>query len=1031
MTPQTANRMETERSVLIAYKRDDDSEWRCSGVRINGPYVLTVDHCASGFDHQIVVNGRSYAARVVVRGTPQVDLAILEVNGIEQVDALQCALIDRTKIDTIRNCVAVGFPRWKLRDSRPIRAQISATVATSEGTDPAAASSEGLLSLKITDPIASDISLAPGQLDRPGSLWAGMSGAAVTTSEGQLIGIIRSHVSHEGPRYLTASPLSFIDQLPETTARAFWAALGVAYPTKLPTLPLPPSHLGMPITRIVIGQIPRAPLSYVARDVSARLDLALDGTRNQTIAALVGMRGVGKTQIAACYARDSLAKNTPLVVWIDASTEDALLDGIDHVVERLSLYEIGRDESKSICLLREFLETSDLDSLFIFDGAPNPDVIRSVLPGGGRARFLITTTDRRFDGMANLIEVPEFTRSESINFLTNRTSLAEYSGADGVADALGDLPVALAQAASVIRRRHWTFDAYLDRLRNTSIASLLTRLPGDDYPAAVAAALQLSIDNIATDGSHLTALLIPLLAAIAGDTRVDFALRLAHVALGNGQHSVDEVEKAIGELIDVSIISSSLTGDTIRMHSLMARIVREECILSGEWDAILRVIEAMIAEALFPISESWRRRREGGHLVQIVEGVWSTASAHAPQPLLRSMTSHRLWVIEFMVAVSEISRAIDLSILVVHDTERIFGADDELCLAARHLLALSLHNHGEHERAATVLESLVEDSTRILGISHPKTLERCNQLGSAYRFCGRLSYAVDVFQDLATTASTALGPRHFTTLSARNDLADALTALGRVQGAISVFEDLIPDVVDVLGDDSPDTLAVRSNLARAYEVDGQVDRSIGLFEHVLADSERILGADHPRTSASRSNLAHAIEARGDTTRAIELFKQAASELTELVGVDHPHALAVRDNLARAYHSDGQLAEAITLFTAVLADRSSALGPSHPDTLITQHKLAVARLASGDVRAAIQELETVILHRVRVLGSANPRTLSSRRQLALAYQSDGRYKEALDELLSALADSVRELGEDHALSIKLRRDVNRVKPSGHA
>lgn len=91
--------------------------------------------------------------------------------------------------------------------------------------------------MKITDPEARIYPVPAGELET--SLWAGMSGAAVVTTENFLIGVVRTHALPEGPRSLTVTPLEAINRLPENVASRLWRALGVTEnPTEWPRLPL-------------------------------------------------------------------------------------------------------------------------------------------------------------------------------------------------------------------------------------------------------------------------------------------------------------------------------------------------------------------------------------------------------------------------------------------------------------------------------------------------------------------------------------------------------------------------------------------------------------------------------------------------------------------------------------------------------------------------------------------------------------------------------------------------------------------------
>jgi len=79
----------------------------------------------------------------------------------------------------------------------------------------------------------------------------------------------------------------------------------------------------------------------------------------------------------------------------------------------------------------------------IFDHADQPDDLLPFIPAGP-GDVLITSRDHRWQPIVDTVQLDVFERAESVQFLTKRVPrhLTEID-ADRLADALGDLPLAL------------------------------------------------------------------------------------------------------------------------------------------------------------------------------------------------------------------------------------------------------------------------------------------------------------------------------------------------------------------------------------------------------------------------------------------------------------------------------------------------------------------------------------------------------------------------------------------------------------
>ena len=216
--------LEPERAVLVRRAVRGGDRFG-SGVHVFNTAVLTARHCTNGRDLHVLFDGRWLPVTAVQTLGEDVDLALLTVDGIPPVEALDVVHLDRSRAMSLEGCVALGFPRWKLGASGDrYLAHVSGWIPVLDGLGAIPGPESNKASLRLQDPATRP---APrGAMSR--TQWAGMSGAGVYWRSGAddyLVGILCEHPVAEGDQSLALTPMSVITS--KTLGGDFFAAMGV------------------------------------------------------------------------------------------------------------------------------------------------------------------------------------------------------------------------------------------------------------------------------------------------------------------------------------------------------------------------------------------------------------------------------------------------------------------------------------------------------------------------------------------------------------------------------------------------------------------------------------------------------------------------------------------------------------------------------------------------------------------------------------------------------------------------------------
>ncbi|GGW33788.1 ATP-binding protein [Streptomyces lucensis JCM 4490] len=789
--------------------------------------------------------------------------------------------------------------------------------------------------------------------------WTREERNAVAARRGRMVPLVLAPLTVDVPAHF--APLLWTDLYGLGESAAAKALLGAvngptadidtpAFPPNAPDAPNPAGTPAFPGARTPDGPGPsaapdrpevwevsvgRTPYFTGREEVISQVREGLRGGRF----ILRGLGGIGKTQIALEYAH-RFAGQYDIVWWIDAEQADQLPVHYTELATRLGIAKPDAGAEHNTRALMDHLRTHDR-WLIILDNAQNPDHFSDLLPTGP-GHVLITSRSAGWKGSAADHNLDVFTRDESTAYLTTRLPDITPDQADALASDLGDLPLALAQAAGTL-----TTGVSLDRYRQLlagKARELLAHGAPAEYSSPLAATVTIAATRLADDCPAAAALL-RIGAFLGPDPIPTDWLENAGPHLATVTVDPDDILWPQQDLQALARFGLARLGyGTFQVHRLTQAILRDHTPTAdrARINADVSTILATVDPGDPGTPASWPKWAAlTAHLVALQD----TATEH---PELRRTI---LQALDYLIESGQSRAAHDLAGSLHTTWSTVHGPDHPDVLTCAQLFSFAVGNLGDYAEARRITEDILERRGRTLGADHPDTLHSAQSLASALFYLGEYEKARGMVEDILARRRLILGPDHPNTLASAHALGSALFHLEEYAEDRRITEDTLERRRRVLGADHPDTLNSAQSLGVTLHSLGEYDEAKRIAEEIFEQRRRLLGADHPDTLDSAHYLSNALHSLGELAEDHRIAEDNLERRRRVLGVDHPDTLLSAQSLGVSLASSRRYPEAEQLLRDARTRSCRTLGADHPLSKGLTENLATVLIARGKLREA--------------------------------------------------------------------------------
>jgi tetratricopeptide (TPR) repeat protein len=555
------------------------------------------------------------------------------------------------------------------------------------------------------------------------------------------------------------------------------------------------------------------------------------------VQAVHGQGGVGKTQLASEYVYCTAIDETDYDVawWLDCGLTDddrsphptgeppALAAGYVALAAKLPLPDSVKnadDPQEIIDAVRGWLEMHD-GWLLVFDNVVEEAHLRPYLPQASRGHVIITSRSSHWSSSVASLQVRPFEPDLARDFLLELSGSEDAAAAEALAEELGCLPLALAQAGHYVRETHGSLSRYLQDFQANRKKALKRKSTLDAYEKTIFDTFDLSIKAV-QKRSKPAADLMSLCSFFA---RRDIPLSLLEArptvlpkSLQSTVRNSDKLSDALRTLKQFGLVD--IQDEALSLHTLVHFIAceRQTKTQKARWiEAAVRLIDASLSADLQTDLSTW--------------------------PIYERLSPHAVTAVDH----ADPDGAEDADMPARHSPSRPEVVQEE--------------SNRADERESSESESAIAAAVVPRGIASEATGRLCSKIGVYRNLRAQFSQAEPLYRRALSIGEQSLGPDHPEVAIRLSNLAQLLQDTNRLSEAEPMMRRALSIGEQSYGPDHPNVAIRLNNLAQLLKATNRLSEAEPLMRRALSIFHSSLGEDHPSTQRVAANYESLQEAR--------------------------------------------------------------------------------------------------------------------------------------------------------------------------